>query len=59
MKVEDIQNEIERRLSFVKDGLIGQSPEDLARHYRLIGMQDAFKGLLKFIEDGNGADVQD
>ena len=51
MTVEEIKAEIERRQSFVHDALIGQSPEDLERHYKLIGKQDAFKGLLKFIKD--------
>lgn len=51
--VEDIRKEIARRQSFIKDALIGQSPEDLERHYRLIGAQDAFNGLLKFIDDAN------
>lgn len=59
MTVEVIKKEIERRLSFVHDALIGQSPEDMERHYKLIGTQDAFKGLLKFIEDGTGANIQD
>lgn len=58
MTVEDIKQEIKRRLSFVHDALIGQSPEDLERHWRLMGAQDAFKGMLKFIEDGNGSNIQ-
>ena len=45
-----IKKEIERRLSFIKDALIGQSPEDLERHYKLIGRKEAFDGLLEFIE---------
>lgn len=52
MTVEEIKKEIELRLSFVHDELIGQSPEDLERHYKLIGKQDAFTGLLKFINNG-------
>ena len=51
--VEDIRKEISRRHSFIYDALIGQSPEDLERHWRLIGAQDAFKGLLKFIDEAN------
>lgn len=51
MTIEDIKQEIKRRLSFVHDELIGQSPEDLERHYKLIGKRDAFVGLLKFIEN--------
>lgn len=51
MDSELIVKEIERRLSFIHDALIGQSPEDLEKHYKLIGMQDAFRGLLTFIED--------
>lgn len=51
VEIEDVAAEIERRLSFVKDELIGQSPEDLERHYKLIGKQDAFNGLLKWIND--------
>lgn len=57
MTVEDIKQEIKRRLSFVHDALIGQSPEDMERHWRLMGAQDAFKGMLKFIEDGNGTNI--
>ena len=41
--------EIRRRYGIIKDQLIGQSPENLPRHYRLIGQQEAFKGLLKFL----------
>lgn len=51
MTVEEIKAEIERRQSFVHDALIGQSPEDLERHYKLIGQQEAFLGLLKWIKD--------
>lgn len=50
MTVEEIRKEIARRQSFVKDALIGQTPEDLERHYRLMGLQEAFSGLLKFID---------
>lgn len=53
MTVEDIRKEIARRQSFIHDALIGQSPEDLERHYRLMGAQDAFKGLLDFINKTN------
>ena len=53
MSVEDIRKEIARRQSFIHDALIGQSPEDLERHWRLMGAQDAFKGLLKFIDENN------
>lgn len=51
--VEDIRKEIARRQSFIYDSLIGQSPEDLERHWRLIGAQDAFKGMLQFIDENN------
>lgn len=51
MTVEDIRKEIARRQSFIHDALIGQSPQDLVRHYKLIGQQEAFLGLLKFIRD--------
>lgn len=54
--VEDIRKEIARRQSFIHDALIGQSPEDMERHYRLIGAQDAFNGLLEFIDDANTGD---
>ena len=57
MEVEDIQEEIKRRKGFVDDELIGQSPEDLERHYKLIGRREAFVGLLKFIENGKGTNV--
>lgn len=53
MTVEDIRKEIARRQSFIHDALIGQSPEDLERHWRLMGAQDAFKGLLQFIDENN------
>lgn len=43
--------EIERRLSIIKDQLIGQSPEDLERHYKLIGQEDALKSLLKYMQE--------
>lgn len=49
MTVEDIRKEIARRQSFIHDALIGQSPEDLERHYKLIGAEEAYKGLLDFI----------
>ena len=48
---EQIKKEIARRLSFVRDALVGQSPEDLERHYKLMGAQDAYKGLLDFISE--------
>ena len=51
IEIEEVEAEIERRLSFVKDELIGQSPENLERHYRLIGRQETFNGLLKWIQD--------
>ena len=44
-----ITHEIARRLSIVRDQLIGQSPEDLERHYKLIGAEEALYGLLDFI----------
>ena len=53
MSVDDIRQEIARRQSFIHDALIGQSPEDLERHWRLMGAQDAFKGMLQFIEENN------
>ena len=49
MTVEDIRKEIARRQSFIQDALIGQSPEDLERHYQLMGAEEAYKGLLDFI----------
>ena len=48
-----IRKEIARRQSFIHDALIGQSPEDLERHWRLMGAQDAFKGMLQFIDENN------
>ena len=53
MTVEDIRKEIARRQSFIHDALIGQSPEDLERHWRLMGAQEAYKGLLDFIHKYN------
>ena len=46
---DNIIQEIERRLSILEDQLIGQSPEDLERHYKLIGKKDALKSILKYI----------
>ena len=48
-RLEEIITELRRRYAIIKDQLIGQSPEDLERHYRLIGQRDAYKGMLKFI----------
>lgn len=53
MTVDDIRKEIARRQSFIHDALIGQSPEDLERHWRLMGAQDAFNGMLQFIDENN------
>ena len=54
---DEIRTEVRRRLGIVKDSLIGQSPEDLPRHYQLIGRQSALKSLLEFIgEDGPTTD---
>ena len=41
--------EIRRRYGIIKDQLIGQSPEDLPRHYKLIGQRDALKSLLNYL----------
>lgn len=35
----------------LKDQLIGQSPEDLERHYKLIGKKDAMESLLKYMQE--------
>lgn len=59
MEAIKVREEIERRLTFVKDELIGQSPEDLARHYKLIGRLEAFEGLLKFIDEQIDAEVEE
>lgn len=48
-RYDELVSEIRRRYGIVYDRLIGQSPEDLPRHYRLIGQQEALKGLLNFI----------
>lgn len=48
-KSKEILTEARRRLGIVKDRLIGQSPEDLSQHYKLIGMKDAISGLIEFI----------
>lgn len=47
---ELIRREIVRRVNIIYDQLIGQSPEDLERHYKLIGKQDALRGVLTFID---------
>ena len=41
MEAEKLRKEIWRRLSIVKNELIGNAPEDLQRHYRLMGMREA------------------
>ena len=46
---DHVIREIERRLSILKDQLIGQSPEDLERHYKLIGKKDALESILKYM----------
>lgn len=46
----DVREEIQRRIAILKDQLIGQSPEDLAWHYKLIGKKDALEGLLKYMQ---------
>lgn len=48
--IERVREEIKRRLSIFNDELKVQSPEDLKRNYRLIGRQEAFSGLLKWID---------
>ena len=50
MDAEFIYKEVYRRLAIIQDQLIGQSPEDLERHYRLIGKWDALQGIKTFIE---------
>ena len=47
----DVRKEITRRISILKDQLIGQSPEDLERHYKLIGKKDALESLLKYMQE--------
>ena len=43
--------EVERRIAILKDQLIGQSPEDLERHYKLIGKKDALESVLKYMHE--------
>ena len=50
--IREIRNEVARRESFIRDALIGQSPEDLKNHYGLIGKQDAFREMLRIIDEG-------
>lgn len=50
-KYDELVYEVRRRYGIVKDQLIGQSPEDLPSHYKLIGQEEAFGGLLKFINE--------
>jgi len=47
---EEIVAEIKWRLAIIHDQLIGQSPEDMERHWKLMSAQDTLKGLLEFIE---------
>ena len=49
--MEELIKELRRRLGIIKDQLVGQSPEDLPRHYRLIGQQDALRGILNFLNE--------
>ena len=49
--ISDVRNEISRRISIIKDQLIGQTPEDLERHYKLIGKKDALESLLKYMQE--------
>lgn len=48
---DNITQEIEWRISILKDQLVGQSPEDLERHYKLIGKKDALESILKYIRE--------
>lgn len=50
-RYDELVSEIRRRYGIVYDQLIGQSPEDLPRHYTLIGQKGALGGLMKFIEE--------
>lgn len=49
VELDKIIIELRRRYGIIKDQLIGQSPEDLERHYRLIGQQEALRGILKLL----------
>lgn len=51
MTAQEIRDVVAYRLSILHDRLIGQSPEDLPGHYRLIGEQDALRSLLKYIDE--------
>lgn len=48
-KYDELVYEVRRRYGIVKDQLIGQRPEDLPRHYTLMGQQEALRSLLNFI----------
>lgn len=48
---DHVIHEVERRIAILKDQLIGQSPEDLERHYKLIGKKDALESLLKYMQE--------
>lgn len=47
---ELIRREMVRRVNIIYDQLIGQSPEDLERHYKLIGKLDALRSVVNFID---------
>lgn len=47
---EQIIEEIKWRLAIIHDQLIGQSPEDMERHWKLMSAQDTLKELLEFIQ---------
>lgn len=49
--IQEIRNEVARRESFIRDALIGQSPEDLKNHYGLVGRQSAFREMLSIIDE--------
>ena len=59
LTVPAIKEEVKRRLGFFKDQLIGQSPEDLPRHYSLVGGQNALKGVVDFIEKEGGDETEE
>lgn len=48
---DHVIREVERRIAILKDQLIGQSPENLERHYKLIGKKNALESLLKYMQE--------
>lgn len=56
MTTQDITTEIRRRLGLCRDWLLGGDINFPEMHYLKLGMQDALRDLLKWIENEQGQD---